>query len=85
MVEPEKDITDLVDHLPLPDNYELLITFVSAIDQGINMLQSRQMKTNFTNLRKIIANQTKRNFTIDYLKQIFYIQPTFYLHNWEFK
>lgn len=22
MVEPEKDITDLVDHLPLPDNYE---------------------------------------------------------------
>lgn len=51
----------------------------------MNILYTRQEAFTYTNIRKMVEDQSKREFTVEHFRQMLQIEPDLYHHKWERK
>ena len=64
---------------------KLLVAFQHSLDSSINMLASRQLAFTFSNLKRNVEAETKRQLSLSHFQQIIKVAPFLYNHKWEFK
>lgn len=59
----------------LPDKHSILLDILGGIEQAMNLLASRKAVPQFSAVKKIVCNATKRTFNLRHLSQIAAIVP----------
>ena len=49
----------------------------------MNILYTRSEGFSYTNIRKMVEDQSKREFSVEHFRQILQIEPDLYHHRWE--
>lgn len=64
---------------------QILVDQMQCLDIALNMCILRDTNTSFTNLKQLIEQQSKRQFTLRQFQQILKVAPFMYNHRWEIK
>jgi hypothetical protein len=85
MKEKYEDLFAEEASLCLPIEYKHLQKLFEYLDNNLNFVKSRKIVPTFSLMKEAIEKSLGKQFTLDHIKQIMHVAPTFYNVKWELK